>query len=140
MTGYNAFTNYRFPKSLTVAAVSGRAAGPMLTARPVGAPMVITTASGLAYSRTTKTYTGTVTIRNNGTAPLTGPFQVLLINLTQDATLVNASGMFSESPFLSVTGIRSLPVGDSFTVPVRFKDPAMTAIHFSPATYTGGFN
>ncbi len=140
ITSYNPNSNYRFPRSLNIKAVNGTAAGPVLTAKPLGAPRVVTTASGLAYSRATKTFSGTITVRNNGTAPISGPFQVLLVDLTQGATLTNATGSFSGAPFLTVPVVRSLPAGDSFTVPVRFTNPSMTAIRFSPATYTGGFN
>ena len=52
----------------------GKAAGSNLTAKLLSAPQIVTTASGLAYSRATKSYTGTVTIKNNGTTTIGGPF------------------------------------------------------------------
>ena len=109
-------------------------------ARLLSVPQVTSTASGLAYSRATKLFTGTVTIRNNGSATISGPFQVLLIGLSSGATLSNATGNFGGSPYITVAGASSLAPGASVTVPVRFGNPSMAAIHFSPAIYTGGFN
>lgn len=140
LTGYNPSTTYRYPKSLAVTTVNGKAAGPVLTARLLSAPYVATTASGLAYSRATKLFTGTVTVKNNGTSAIAGPFQVLLTGLTQGAALANATGAFAGSPYITVAGTSSIGPGASVSVPVRFGNPSMAAIHFSPATYTGGFN
>ena len=140
LTGYNPSTTYRYPKSLAVTTVNGKAAGPVLDARLLSAPHVATTASGLAYSRATKLFTGMVTVKNNGTSAIAGPFQVLLTGLTKGAALANATGAFAGSPYISVAGTSSIGPGDSVSVPVRFSNPSMAAIHFSPATYTGGFN
>ena len=39
---------------------------------------VVTTASGLAYSRVTQTFNGTVTTRNTSSTGINGPFQIVL--------------------------------------------------------------
>ncbi len=140
ITGYHPSTGYRYPKSLAVTTVNGKSAGPALTAKLLSASRVATTASGLAYSRATKLFTGTVTVKNNGPSAIAGPFQVVLTGLTQGATLANATGDFAGSPYITVGGTPSLGPGTSVSVPVRFANPLMTAIRFSPATYTGGFN
>lgn len=140
ITGFNPHSNYVFPKSLRVTQVNGKAPGQALTAKLLSAPQVAVSASGLAYSRATKSFTGTVTITNKGTTAIAGPFQIVLLGLTQGATLDNAAGSFAGAPFVTVVGTPSLASGESVSIALRFTDPSMAAIHFSPATYTGGFN
>ena len=140
ITGYNLRSTYIFPKSLKVTKVNGKAAGPALTAKLLTAPQVAISTSGLAYSRATKSFTGTVTLTNKGPAAIAGPFQIVLLGLSQGATLTNAAGSFAGAPFLTLIGTPSLASGESVSIALRFNNPSMAAIHFSPATYTGGYN
>jgi len=98
-------------------------------------------ASGLAYSRVTQTFNGTITLTNmmSGSA-ISGPLQILFSGLTAPVTLVNATGYFSGAPYLTVPGVTSLAPGVSVTVPVQFKDPSNAIINATPAVYSGSFN
>jgi hypothetical protein len=96
-----------------------------------------TTASGLAYSRVSKTFNGTVTITNISTSPISGPFWILFMGLPSGVTLANATGSFSGSPYLMVPAVTTLAAGQSATVGVQFNDPSFAAINFTPAVYWG---
>jgi hypothetical protein len=98
---------------------------------------VATRASGLAYSRVSRTFNGIVTITNISSGPLSGPFQVLLSGLTAGVTLENATGHLSGSPFLTVPAVASLASGQSATVSVQFQDPSFGTINFTPMIHSG---
>jgi hypothetical protein len=95
-----------------------------------------TTSSGLAYSRVSRTFNGTVTLTNVSSSPIGGPLQILFTKLTTGVTLANATGELSGSQYLTVT-IASLAPGDSVTVGVQFQNPSYAAINFAPVIYTG---
>jgi YVTN family beta-propeller protein len=105
---------------------------------------VATTASGLAYSRVSRTFNGTVTITNIGSSAINGPLQILFTGLPAGVTLANATGEFSGSPYLTITvagvapgGGGSLAPGQSATASVQFDDPLFAAIKFTPVLYSG---
>jgi len=98
------------------------------------------TASGLVFSRVTKTFNGTVTIKNIGASALDGPFQVVLTSLTDGVTLVNATNTFAGMPYLTVPTTTSLAPGQSASVAVRLSDPSNSTINFTPVIYSGSFN
>ncbi len=108
-----------------------------ITAAPAPVSTLATTASGLVYSRVTQTYNGTVTIKNNGSATVNGPFQILFSVLTSGVTLVNATDTFQGTPFVTVPAVVSLAPGQSATVSVQFSDPSSAKINFTPVTYVG---
>jgi len=97
---------------------------------------VATTASGLAFSRITHTFNGTVNLTNIGIGPINGPFSIVFTELTAGVTLANATGNLSGSPFLTVP-VASLAAGQSTTVNVRFDDPSFGMINFTPVIYSG---
>ncbi|MGZ8217240.1 glycoside hydrolase family 44 protein [Methylomagnum sp.] len=101
---------------------------------------VATTTSGLVFSRVSQTFNGTVTVKNIGGGTLTGPFQIVFTGLTGGVSLVNPTGGFSGSSYLTVPGVSSLAPGQSATVSAKFNNPAKGAIHFTPAIYTGSLN
>jgi hypothetical protein len=115
-----------FPTQLTVASAQLQA-------------QVSTTASGLAYSRVTKTFNGTVTIKNISTTTLIGPFQIVFTALPPGITLTNATGKFSGSPFMTVPNTASLASGQSATINVRFQASPTTKVTFTPVVYSGSF-
>jgi len=98
---------------------------------------VAATASGLAYSRVTRTFNGTVTITNISSGTISGPFSILLTGLTTGVTVANATGTFSGSPYLTVPAVASLAPGQSATVGVQFDDPSFGTINFTPVVYSG---
>ena len=99
---------------------------------------VTTTASGLAYSRVTQTFSGAVTITNVGSTSVTGPLQVLLTGLPSTVTLVNATGSFAGIPYLTVP-TSGLAPGQAVTAAVQLKNPANATINFVPSIYWGTF-
>jgi hypothetical protein len=99
--------------------------------------LVSTTASGLAYSRVSKTYIGTVTITNIWRYTINGPFYIVFTSLTDGVTLANASGTYYGSPYVTVN-TTSLAAGQSATVSVQFSDPANAKINFTPVIYVAG--
>ena len=119
----------------------GVAIQPLFTVSP---SEVATTASGLAYSRVSKTFNGTVTLTNISSSAVSGPFQMVFTGLPAGVTLANATGEFSGSPYLTITvasvspgGTASLMPGQSATASVQFDDPSFAAIKFTPLIYSG---
>ncbi len=108
---------------------------------PALAPsQVSTTASGLAYSRVSQTFDGTVTITNIGATTINGPLQIVFFGLTANVTLANATADLSGTQYLTVPNVTSFVPGQSVTVDVRFKNPSNAAINFTPTIYSGRIN
>jgi hypothetical protein len=115
-------------------------AGAYMTSPTLVSPsQIATTASGLAYSRVTQTFNGTVTIKNISSASISGPFQIVFASPPTGVTLVNALGTYNGNPHITFN-VTSLAAGQSSTVSVQFSDPSNTTIYVSPATYSGSFN
>jgi probable HAF family extracellular repeat protein len=95
------------------------------------------TSSGLAYSRVSQTFNGTVTIKNIGTTAISGPLQVLFVGVPASVSLVNATGNVSTTPYMTIPAATGLAPGQSVTVSVKFKNPLNTTIHLTPAIYSG---
>lgn len=91
-------------------------------------------ASGLLYSRVTRTYNGTVTITNISGGALGGPFPIVLTSLTPGVTLTNTSGTVQGGPYIN-PGVSSLAPGQSITVHVQFSNPSNALISFTPVVY-----
>ena len=98
---------------------------------------VAATASGLAYSRVSQTFNGTVTLTNMGTSPVNGPFQILFASLTAGVTLANGTGNLSGVAYVTVPTVTSLAAAQSVTVAVQFKNPLFGKINFTPQIYSG---
>jgi hypothetical protein len=82
---------------VTITSINGVAVPPI-----VPPTQVATTASGLAYSRVTRTFNGTVTITNISGTTLTAPtnFQLVLNSLPAGVTLANSTGTFNQCPYI----------------------------------------
>lgn len=109
---------------------------------PIVPPTQIrTTSSGLAYSRVTRTFDGTVTITNISDGLITTPtnFQIVLTALPTGVTLVNASGTFNMSPYITVPTVTSLAPGQSASVAVQFSNPSGVLLNYTPEVYAGTF-
>jgi hypothetical protein len=103
----------------------------------VSSSQIATTASGLAYSRVSQTFNGTVTITNISGSLISGPLQILFMGMPANVTLTNDTGNLSGTPYLTVPAASGLAPGQSVTVSVRFKNPSNTTINFTPAIYSG---
>ena len=101
---------------------------------------VATTASGLAYSRVSKTFNGTVTVKNISSSAISGPLQILFMGMTEGVTLVNATQDLYGTPYLTVPNVASLAPGQSLTASVQFQNPSNATINFTPAIYSGSIN
>jgi len=99
---------------------------------------VAVTSSGLAYSRVSQTFSGTVTIKNMGTTAISGPLQLLFVGMPASVTLVNATGNVSTTPYMTIAA--GLAPGQSVTVNVQFKNPSNSTMNLTPAVYSGSIN
>jgi len=113
----------------------GVAFTPGSTAPPAPGSTVVTS-SALVYSRATKAYSGTLTITNNSSSPVSGPATVALTALPAGITL-NGAASFSaggspEVLFPSAT----LAPGASESQPISFSDPSNERITFTPVVVT----
>jgi len=100
---------------------------------------VATTASGLAYSRMTQTFNGSVTVTDVGTGSVAGPLQDVLTTLPSTVTLANASGSYQGNPFITFGNLGLAP-GQSETATLQFSNPSNSTINASSQVYSGGFN
>jgi hypothetical protein len=120
--------------NITITSIDGMPFPPI-----VPSTQIATTASGLAYSRVTQTFNGTVTITNISGSAITTPssFQVAITALPAGVTLANAIGVSNLNPYVTVPAITSLAPGQSVKVPVQFFNPMNAAINFTPEVYAG---
>jgi len=107
---------------------------------PVVRPgQISTTASGLAYSRVSKTFNGTVTITNISGSSIGGPLQIMFFGLPATVTLVNATNNLSGTPYVTVPATAGIASGQSVTFAVQFSNPSNATINFTPVAYSGSF-
>ena len=95
-------------------------------------------ASGLLFSRLTRTYNGTVTITNNSQQTISGPLQAVFQINTAGVTLANATGTFNGNQYITAN-TSSLAAGQSVTFQVRFNNPSNAVINSTVKTYSGTF-
>ena len=103
----------------------------------VAANQVVTTASGLAYSRATQTFTGTVTVKNISGNAIAVPLSVVFAALTSGVTLLNATGAYNGNPDIAMPLVTTLAPGQTVTTTVQFSNPSNGAINFTPVVYSG---
>jgi YVTN family beta-propeller protein len=101
---------------------------------------ILATTSGLASSRSSRTFNGTIKITNISNSPIAGPFQIVLSSLTPGVTLTNATGSFGGSPRLTVNDVSELSAGHSAVAKMQFSNPSFGAISFVPTTYAGALH
>jgi YVTN family beta-propeller protein len=106
----------------------------------VSASQITTTASGLAYSRVSRTFNGTMTLTNISGSAISGPLQILCLGMPPNVTLVNATGDLSGTPYVTVPAASGLPPGQSITVTVQFNNPSNSTINFTPTIYSGSIS
>jgi hypothetical protein len=82
---------------------------------------------GFVFNRKTAQFTQSVTITNSSGAAITGPIEMVLANL-KNATLVNQSGVYSGSSYITILSSGSLGVGQSLTFSLVFADPTLQSI------------
>jgi hypothetical protein len=99
-------------------------------------PSVSIKASGMVYSRATKTGTETFTITNTSGATIPGPIGLLLGISNSAVTAANATGTFLGNPYWSAAG--SLAPGASVNIPVSFSYTLGTTFTTTANVYSGG--
>jgi RHS repeat-associated protein len=90
--------------------------------------------SSLSYQSSTKTYTGTLTLTNNGSQAIQGYLFAALTNLAPGVKLTNAAGTYVNSPAL-LSGQVSLAPGASTILNVSFSAPSANAVNYGVQTY-----
>jgi hypothetical protein len=97
------------------------------------------TTSGLVYSHTSHEFSGTMTVTNTGSTVIPSPISIALNSLPTQVTLDNATGTLGLGgiPYIRAINSGSLGSGQSVAVPIRFADPSMGAITFTPVPYSG---
>jgi hypothetical protein len=106
----------------------------------VSSGQLVMTASGLAYSRVSQTFNGTVTIKNVSSSAVNGPLQIVFFGTPAGVTLANATGNLSGTPYITVPAVASLPSGQSATAAVQFKNPSNAILNLTPVIYSGSIN
>jgi hypothetical protein len=99
---------------------------------------VSVTQTGFAVNRATGLWTSTLTVHNTSAAPISGPIEVLLTNLSSNATMTNETGVVGVNPYILVSA-GTLAPGASVSVAIQFKNPSDGSITFTPVAYSGAF-
>jgi hypothetical protein len=126
ITNVNEITSYQNTSSPSTTSLTGT--------------QILSTSSGLAYSRVSKTFTGTLTIQNISNDTISGPFQIVLDSMPTGVTLVNATGSFGGWPYIAIPNATSLEPGQSVSVHIQISNPAGVLINSIPMVYSGSFN
>ena len=93
-------------------------------------------ASSFTYNRSTKLYSGKLTITNTGPARLDGPLTLALANLPAGISLVKPTGNYNGIPGIANVAPSGLNPGESVVVPVQFTNPSNLRISFRAITLT----
>lgn len=81
-------------------------------------------------------YEGWVVVQNRSRATLAGPLHLGFDQLTSGVTLVDATGMFGDLPFVTLEASSLRPWG-VLILPVRFANPDTARIQFVPRLFRG---
>ena len=95
------------------------------------------TGTGFLYSRTTRTYNGTITVTNIGSSAIQGPLQIGFGGLPTGVTLANATTTNGGVPYVTLAS--GLAAGKSASFAVQFSNPSNVSINYSPIVYSGAF-
>ena len=111
--------------------------------------LVTASSSGLGYNRSTKLYTGTLTVKNTsgGALTSTGYFRVVLSGLSSKITLASASsgsppptfGYDAAADLYISLPLTQLAAGASAVIGVAFSDAAGAAFNYQIKTYADKF-
>jgi hypothetical protein len=84
-------------------------------------------------------WSATMTVTNTSGSAINGPIQVVLTNLSSNATMANNTGMHNGSPYITVLTTGALAAGGSVSVPIQFTNPSNGFITYTRVTYSGAF-
>jgi hypothetical protein len=149
------FGSHAFAASgaLSVAVTLGAPAGASATAYATAdvaadvSSQVGVSRSGLVYNRATRLFYGTLTIVNNSSTPINGSINILLQGLTGGVALTYASGYTiaydsAGDPYLHIpqSALAALAPGQSLSISLRFSDPSLAMIGFTPKVLSDPFD
>jgi hypothetical protein len=102
------------------------------------------TRSGYGFNFGTQRFYQTVKMTNTGLKPIGGPIELVLDNLSNNASLPNQSGVTAcavplGSPLANLSGPLAPPLapGASASVTLQFADPSKAAITYTPRVLAG---
>ena len=102
----------------------------------VDAASVVVSQGGFSYNRRSNSLLQTITVKNVGADPVSGPVYVALDNLSSNTTLTNRTGTTSAgSPY--ILAVNGLSAGASASVTLQFANPSSGGITYSPRVITG---
>jgi len=96
------------------------------------------TSTGNVYNRATRLYSSTITLKNTGTAAITGPITTLLGNVPAGVTVANASGTHNGSPYITVP-VTSLAPGAATSFTLQLSNPSNVSVSLTTTEYSGSF-
>jgi hypothetical protein len=103
-------------------------------------PGVQVSSSGFVFSRATRTYIGTVSVKNTGGQDVAGPLMIVFSNLQPGVAVVNPTGKFQANPYLVMPSVGAagtkLARNQSVSFSVQFT--ATGPISFTANAYSGG--
>jgi hypothetical protein len=82
-------------------------------------------------------WSATMYVYNTSGSTISGPIQVLFTNLAPGVAMVNNTGTYQNSPYITVT-TGTLAPGASAGVVLQVYNPARTDVTYTPVTYSGG--
>jgi uncharacterized protein len=91
---------------------------------------------GFVYNRSTRQFSQTLTITNISGAPIVGPIELVLLNLT-NATLANQTGTTQDDSYITILSSGSVGIGQSLTITLIFVDPTLATIAYTPEFLAG---
>jgi len=119
---------YNLPLVFTAAVV---AAGELNTLRPTVGDVKCEGAANMCHVN--------ITLTNTGLASISGPFRVLLTDLTSGVTALGTGGQIGGA-YYKTTDEESLQPGASMSVGVEFRNPSNETISFTPVVEVLGAN
>jgi hypothetical protein len=132
--------NARIPsisRMLILAAIVCMATPLHLFAATTVSDQVSVTHTGFGRNRATGVWSATMTVKNTSGSAISGPVQVVMTKLSPNATMVNKTGVWSGSPFITVSA-GTLAPGASVSVMIQFTNPSNAFISCEMVTYAGG--
>jgi|SRR5579884_583980 len=91
---------------------------------------------GYARQRATGLWSTTLVVTNTGSGTINGPVNVVLTNLSANATMANSNGTYQGSPYITVSPDPIAPKA-SVKVTIQFQNPSNDFITFTPVTQSG---
>jgi hypothetical protein len=108
----------------------GVAFTPGTLAPPAPASLPVTSGA-VVYSRVSKTYSVALTVLNNTSSAVTGPYYIVLNSLSSGVTLTNGTTLGGVPAIQVLASGASLNPGQSASVTAIFSDPTAAAITYN---------